>query len=264
MATHAVNQSMDSGDLEPKLMRFIRLSLILHLGAILFFILKSLVFPSKPVIYTPSLRVDLVGLPDILKKDKEALNKVVSQSLEKALKDAENQAKAQEKVAPQKVKPTKEIANPNDMILNPTKTASAKDRAKKMKNALDRIKALQKIEKEVEAVVIKGNKLSPGSSLDGNAKESQEANYIDLVRERLREEWQLPIIVARLNLSAQVEITIDTKGRVRSFRFKKFSGNSQFDEAVKRTIAQAQPFPAPPKGMRDQLLIDGILVGFPL
>ncbi|MBL7714848.1 MAG: cell envelope integrity protein TolA [Bdellovibrionales bacterium] len=251
-------------DLEPKLFRFLQISAVLHLGAILLFVIKSLVFPSKPITYTPSLRVDLVGLPDILKKDKEALNKVVSQSLEKALKEAETQAKAQEKPAPEKIKITKEIANPDDMILNPTKTASSKDRAKKMKSALERIKALQKIEKEEENVVIKGNKLSKGSSLDGNAKENAEANYRDLVRDRLRDGWELAPWLARQNLQARVEITIDGKGRVRSFRFIKASGNSQFDEAVKRSIAQAQPFPTPPKGMADQLLIDGILVGFPL
>ncbi|NDC79235.1 MAG: hypothetical protein EBZ67_15395 [Chitinophagia bacterium] len=37
-----------------------------------------------------------------------------------------------------------------------------------------------------------------------------------------------------------------------------------YDEAVKRTIAQSQPFPPPPDAIEQNLMTDGILVGFPL
>ena len=243
--------------------RALKWSLIAH-GAMLFVIVvKGLVFPSKAISYIPSLRVDVVDLPDVLKKDKSKLMKIPDLAdLSKDLKEAESQAKdIQPKKAP---KVDAEMADPDEMVLNPK--AKGTDRKKKMKSALDRIKSLSKISddpQEAKAITIKGNKLSKGTAL-GEGKESDDVNYYDVLRERLQENWALPVWLARQNLAAQVQVFIDEKGKLRGFKFVKASGNEQFDEAIKRTLQDSQPFPLPPEAIRGSLATSGITVGFPL
>lgn len=254
---------------EQDLSKGLKWSLIVHLGLGVAALLKSLVFPSKPITYVPTLRVDLVGLPDILKKD---LNKVpkLSPEIAEALKQAEIQArktKAPEVPAP---KSKSEPADPDEMVLNPKKAGeSTKKLESKNKSALARIKALEKIkslesEESKSAPLIKGNAISRGTSLDGDARESDEANYIDSLRALFKDNWELPVWLARQNLSARVEIRINGKGQLQGFKFVKNSGNAQFDELVKRTLTESQPYPIPPKELQNQLRFDGILVGFPL
>jgi TonB family protein len=222
-----------------------------------------------------------VGLPDVLKKDLTKVPPPASaQEIAEALKKAADDAKEVKPVKlPKDVKsPEKEVADKDDMVLKPKKVVKkeetdnakpdkAKARASKNKSALDRIKALSKIAAEESeakpSAVVKGNKVSKGTSLSGDAKEG-EANYLDAVRSLLQENWELPVWLARQNLSAHVQIRIDGQGRVRSYVFVKASGNAQFDAAIKKTIAASQPLPRPTEDVAASMLIDGILVKFPL
>jgi TonB family protein len=260
--------------------RGLRWSVLVHVFFIAVILIKSLVFPNTPKPYISSLRVDIVGLPDLLKNEKKMTPHGQSlQAIQKMLEKDEKEANKIKNAPPppkvQKVKePPVEKAAPDEMVLKPKKieepkAESDKAREKRLRAAMDRMKALSKLNIDTSdnsddtpqaAPPIKGNKLSKGNSLDGNAKESDTANYYDSVREKLQENWALPIWLSRQSLSAQIQITIDANGRVRDFRFVKQSGNVQFDDAVKRTLAQSQPFPSPPE---DQLM-NGILIGFPL
>ncbi len=241
-----------------------RWSIAGHLGIMLLVIIKSLVFPGVSTPYTPTLRVDMVDLPDALKKDMHGMPKTASKEMQEALKKAESEAK--------KIKPqiSKEVAAPDELVIQP-KSASKQDtssREKKLKNALARIKSLSKIapvseEEAPNLAVVKGNKVSKGTSLSGDAREAAEATYFDLIRDRLHENWALPVWLSRQNLSAQVTIFIDAAGRLKGIRFSKSSGNAQFDEAVKKSISDSEPFPRPPAGLSD-LLANGIPAGFPL
>ena len=226
-------------------------SLIAHLSLIAFVILKSLVFPGKPIPYTPSLRVDLVALPDLLKKDLKFVSPTPPAPSKAKEKEEPPEEKTEEEEAVIKTKPKK----------------SEDKRESKIKNALARIKALDKIAEETKNVpspVIKGNAISKGTSLSGDAKETAMTSYYDLVRNKLQENWSLPVWIARQDFSAQVQIFIDTRGRISRYRITKVSGSAQFDEAVKRTLKISQPFPPPTEDIASSVLVDGILVGFPL
>ena len=235
---------------DPNLSRNLKWSAIIHLAILTFVIVKSLIFPSQTERYSPALRVDIVALPDILKKDDRPIR------AEKTAPEP-TPAKAQEKEA---------TAEPDEMVLKPKKVAKdEKSREKKIESALARIKALNKIsEEESEPQVYKGNIISKGSVRSGDAKESAEPSYYDGVLERLKIHWALPVWLSRQNLSAQVMIFIDGKGLVRSLKFVKSSGNDQFDQNVRQTIQNSQPFDPPPIDMRVDLLSNGILLGFPL
>lgn len=234
--------------------RAITWSLIGHGAIALIVVLKSLVFPGQPLLISPpALRVDLVGLPDLLKKD---LAKISQPAPPKEAKE----------VTPPKTVTAEPLPKADEMVLNPKKTQKAK-----INSALARIRALERLkdntedaEKNEESIVIKGNQVSAGTSLSGNARENAQAGYYDLARDSLVEFWTLPPWLARQKLSAQVQIRIDPAGRVLSSKFVKSSGNPTFDAAILNTIRDAQPFPRPPKELLSSLADDGIVFGFPL
>jgi TonB family protein len=243
-------------------------SLGAHFGVLAFLLIKTVVFPSTPTVYVPTLRVDVVGLPDILKKDLK--NAPISKEISDALKKAEQDAKQIKPTKLPPVSPPKEMADPDEMVLKPTPKSDKKNekaREKSMKAAMDRMKALASIarmEEKQSSPVIKGNQISKGTSLSGDAKENNEASYNDDVLSRLQQNWALPVWLSRQNLSAKVQIYIDARGRLHGFQFVKLSGNPQFDDAVKRTIQESAPFPAPPGAVADSMLVNGIIFGFPL
>jgi outer membrane biosynthesis protein TonB len=241
----------------------------LHVVVLVLVLLKSFVFPGNPIPYVPTLRVDVVGLPDILKKDLKNVpsTKEVSEILKKAEQEAR---RIKPKPLPPMPKP-KEIAQPDEMAMKPIPTGklskkAEKEREKRLKAALARMKAMAKIsnEERKSAPLIKGNKISKGDSLAGDAKESDQSNYYDSVLQRLQENWALPVWLSRQNLSAQVQVFIDARGRLHGFRFVKGSGNPQFDDAVKRTLQESSPFSSPPSALSGSVLVNGIIFGFPL
>jgi outer membrane biosynthesis protein TonB len=243
----------------------LKLSLIAHAVILVLLIIKGLVFPGKPIAYVPALRVDLVGLPDILKKDLNKLSKIPAPpDIEKALKEADEKIK--EEAEPKATK-EKSPAKAEDEIGLKKKQAVARE--KKLRSALDRIKALNKIQEEETpqkkvSAIVKGNLVSKGTSLSPDAKESMQSNYLDILRDKLLENWELPVWLARQKLDAQVLLFIDSRGRVKGLKFVKTSGNGKFDDEVRHTIAASQPLPAPPDGISEDIVSNGILVGFPL
>lgn len=260
---------MASNAIQPERTDFsvgMRRSLYFHGALLVLILLKSLVFPGKPIPYTPALRVDLVGLPDFLKKDLAKLPKTKgSQEIQEVLEKADQEIKQQVLKTQEKPEPQ---ADPDELVLKPKNAAQekSKDRHNKLKSSLARIKSLEKIQNDIPEpkVIIKGNTLSQGDSLSSDAKESMESSYFDKVKDRLQENWTLPIWLARQDITAQVLIAIDSRGRIRTFKWVRASGNTQFDELVKRAVYQSVPFPMPPDEIASSILVDGILVGFPL
>lgn len=257
---------------EPRFPSFnsnLKWSIIGHFTLILFVLIRYLIFPGKPASYVPTLKVDLVGLPDLLKKDLNSahhstqLNHEISQVLKSAEQKAnqiQSQAKSHKEV---------EVAKSDEMVIKP-KSMGEKSRAsdkqieKRNKRALDRLKSLSKLEDVSLDQPIRGNKLSAGLSTSLDARESAEANYYDNIRDRLQNNFTLPAWISRQSLTAQLQIFIDTHGNLREMKFLKSSGNSQFDEAVKRAVQDSLPFPPPPKDLQSTLINDGISLGFPL
>ncbi|MFZ9594888.1 MAG: energy transducer TonB [Bdellovibrionia bacterium] len=235
-------------------------SILFHLWIAGIIAFQSILWPSSPKPYVPVLRVDVVALPEQLKS--EAFREKQSQlkkDISEILKSAEKSAKARTA----------------EMKLQQKKSFSSKVEARN-RRALDRIKSLSHIEEEnsgaeadlstseLKTRLALGNQLSPGTSEAADAKEAQEANYLDLVRDRLRENWILPAWLSKQNWQAQVQIWLNSQGGLKDLRFLKSSGNVQFDEAVKKAVRDSQPFPEPPQEFKSTLLTDGILMGFPL
>ena len=226
--------------------RAIKFSLGIHIGLLVLLYLKSVVMPGplNTKEYIPSLRVDLVALPD------QKATEVVTPAM-----PAVSSEEVKETVKKEKVIKTP-VAEKGDYSLN--KKKSKKDR---MKSALDRIKSLEKIK---EGEQIKGNKVMRGSSAKGEATNSVETTYFDVVLDKIRNEWELPQWLKDKNLSAKVLIKIDRRGMITKTQFIKSSGNEQFDSAVRRTLQASSPFAAPPLSILADVSQDGIVFGFPI
>ena len=76
--------------------------------------------------------------------------------------------------------------------------------------------------------------------------------YFRRLEEAVREAWVLPEPVAREagRLIVEMRIVIERDGRVSDTRIERSSGNSYFDESVRRAIRKASPLPVPPEQLR--------------
>lgn len=241
-----------------QLQKSLNLSIGLHVALFLSVFIVKVVGPSKPIMLQSSVKVDLIGLPDLTKKD------VADSTLDpvsKSKDDAEDKSlmKALEKM--KKFNPKKAD---DEMEL---KKKEEESRKKSMKSALERIKSIQDMEesesksksnkKQVQA---KGNVLSQGSSLTGTQGDVFN-EYADRMRTRLSNNWDLPVWLSKMKLQAQVVIYLDKTGSVLSAVITKSSNNKQFDEYVMKTIKVSQPFGPPPAEI---LNAGGVILGFPL
>ncbi len=237
-------------------------------AALLFFLLWEAPWnASKLTQIQPTLRVDLVGLPDQLKTDLASIPKELPKAVEPP--------PAQEIAPPPPPPPTADemLAKPKvDKNKKPEVKKVDKQREKRMDSALAKIRSIEKLKQQAESeeenetigAIVKGNKVSPGTSLSGEAKEAAEVSYFERVRDRVSEHWSLPPWLARQELSAQMLIQIDKQGRITRQKLVKSSGNPQFDEAITRALKDAQPLPTPPQALLADVSSKGILVGFPL
>jgi protein TonB len=246
-----------SGD---RLRTAIGISLALHLAGFLFLWAKSMLIPARTLVIPPSLRVDLVGLPD--QKPAESVP-VEPAKPEPAGEPATAPAPAP---APEPDGMAGLRKSAKELIRKKKKEPSKKEKSaqKKLKKALARIRALERIKALAGESKAKGNRVSKGSSLTGEAKRSLEETYFEVVLERVRTHWELPKWLREQNRSARVMIRLDGQGRIRNFEFVQSSGSEPFDTEVRRALQSAAPFPVPPEGISSDLSREGIVLGFPL
>jgi TonB family protein len=243
-------------------------SIALHACLFFFLVSKNSFFPeTKPLVIQPTLRVDLVGLPDQLKNE-------LPTALPNRPEQVEPEATKRDVPAPPPVAEKNDLVIPTKEKVKPLLQKEI-DRKTQISQALKRIKSIERL-KDLEeksereksdaasATLIKGNKVSPGNSLSGEAKEALEVSYYEKVKDALTENWSLPPWLAKQDLAAQVMIQIDESGQLKNLRFLKSSGNSQFDGIVKETIQSSLPLPKPPKNLINQISEKGIVLGFPL
>lgn len=239
-----------------QLQRSLHLSIGLHIALFLSVFIVKVVAPSKPIMLQSSVKVDLIGLPDLTKKD------VAESTLDPVSKSKDSEEDKSLMKALEKMKKFNPKKADDEMGL---KKKEEESRKKSMKSALERIKSIQDMEDSVsksnkKQVQAKGNVLSQGSSLTGTQGDVFN-EYADRMRTRLSNNWDLPVWLSKMKLQAQVVIYLDKSGAVLSAVITKSSNNKQFDEYVMKTIKVSQPFGPPPAEI---LNAGGVILGFPL
>ncbi|MBO9668468.1 MAG: TonB family protein [Bdellovibrio sp.] len=257
-----------------------------HIALVLFFIVKAAFFTPESIDFTQAIRVDMVGLPD--KVDPKSLPPK-SEAKENPKPAAPEPPKPVEKVAEKKPEPKPEPkAETKTEVKLPPKPAKKEPDAvnlekvkSQQQNALDKLKAMAALEKIKEEVAeskaktppgtgkantgaqqIKGNVVSPGTSLTGLAKLQHDTYGEDLHR-HIMQSWSLPEWLAKRDYKAQARVFIDSRGNILGRKIVKSSGNPNYDDEVLATIDRAAPFPAPPEKFVSLVSVDGILIGFP-
>jgi colicin import membrane protein len=246
-------------------------SAILHLALFLGFAVKAVIMPNENLNLDPAIRVDLVDLPDKIAE----LPEKPKENLPPAEPEVKP-SKPEKTEKPEKAAKTKE---PDAVVLNPNKKAREQslDKIRKMQKEERRKKALEDIEKEVQAqeakdraarqakireALVKGNVISPGSALKGLAK-SEFNEYIASIHNKVREHWNLPEWLRNDNLRTVVVVYIDYRGVVMKRNVERTSGDPRFDEYALRAVDEASPLPRPPDKFVDMVRVDGIVLGFP-
>ena len=238
----------------------LRLSIAVHALIVIAAIILNLMSARAPVKMLQSIRVDLVGLPDLKKSDLSKTTPDDIGDLNEKLNEASKTAKDQLKKA--KERPViEEPAAEDDSLAMKKKKPREKERGSDLKSAIDRIKALADIESQVKKTktVAKGNNLSKGNSLSGDT--ANDANeFAARIASKLRDNWNLPVWLSQQKLNAKIVIFLDRAGYVSNTVFAQSSGNKQFDDYCLKTVRMAQPFGPPPS----EILDGGITLGFPL
>jgi colicin import membrane protein len=260
-----------SGAAIPKdtsLNRAIGASVVLHIAVFIAFAVRTVFYPSAPLLIEESIRVDIVGLPDKT-TPKAALPLPLPEAPKPvAEKPAEPkpEPRAEVKVEPKPAAPTVNL-----------------DKSKQQQeSALKRLEALQKLEKMVQknqaqtnsqaaaaaiesapqpSAIIKGNEVSPGTALTGIARLSHQS-YLASIQSYVKRQWNLPHWLANGNFSARVRIFLDSRGNVVKREMTRSSNNSAYDERVLQAIDTSSPLPAPPSDLANLLAVDGIEVDF--
>ena len=101
----------------------------------------------------------------------------------------------------------------------------------------------------------------PAFEFHDGAKEVQtisdpNAIYKALVEHALRSQWNRPEDIADDTYAAEVELSIDPKGRVTDTRWLNGSGDKRWDDSVKAVIAQTKVISRPPpKGFPEKFRV---------
>lgn len=259
------------------LSRYIGISIALHLAILTIFTVRGIFFPGEPLMLERAIRVDIVGLPE---KRKELPKQAPPAEVTKPEAKQPEPAPAPEPVKPPEPKPAPPVVKP---ALPPPKPVAPKPDANKInlnktksaqESALKRLEALKRIENMVgeakpakpsapaASAPVRGNEISKGSDLTGISKLEND-NYLTTLDQHVKRHWDVPNFLARAKLSASAIVYLDENGNVTKKVLVRSSGNEIFDETVMNSIANASPFPVPPKRLVNLFMTEGIQLGFP-
>lgn len=216
---------------------YLKWSLIAHLGLVVAAAIQALILPGKSTPRIPLLRVDLVALPDLTPQEMVRMQKAAA-------------------------RPQKEEKSSKETLSSKDRVANALARLRAIRDASEQRDAQDRQAKAPE--VVKGNVLTRGQSLSEHARETGEASYLDVVRDRLEANFALPVWLKRLDPKARILLQISASGSVIRLSFVESSGNAEYDRIVRQTVEDAQPFPAPDDGIADRIASEGIVIDFPL
>lgn len=187
------------------------------------------------------------------KKLKKTKKKVTKRKTKSALKrQAKNNRK---KSLSQKKKLARKKASRSRKTRSRKKTAKSK--SKKEEKLLQQRLAALKAKAEEKALAqrlaaLKSKKRGAGGpeglSLSGGTLSEALARRLTA---HLKSFWAVPeILKDKPQLSAEVELHLAPDGHILNWRFLRSSGNTLFDEAVRKCLKQADPLPAPGRALR--------------
>jgi len=225
------------------------ISISAHLIALIaLFIIQTYKFnkaiPISESSFPSSIKVDVVGLPNILKKDVEQI--VNEQQVEPDSKDTMS------------LDENKKIITSKLKILDKLKNLKQKE------EYLKKIKQIKGLKTEgvfSESAINVATTSGVGSGT--NTVPSNYDEYLLAVKTLIRRNWKVPRWMEKSEYQAVISLVIKTDGSIDNLSVNESSGNSLFDNLAISAIENSTPFPAPPITVQETLQNDGITLSFP-
>jgi TolA protein len=216
------------------------------IGASIYRFMSRPVFISGGIGSAEPINIDVVGLPNVLKKDLPLLNKSVTE--EKAPKKEEmavlekKNEKENEKVVEKK----------NNLI------AKVKDSVDQEENYLTKIKIIKGLKQQKGA----GGANTTNSGIGVSSDAVQANPYFQTIKEYVKNYWKIPNWINAEGLNTLVTLKISDDGNISDLTISKGSGNPEFDDLALNSVKNAAPFPPPPIAVRETLE-SGVILSFP-
>jgi hypothetical protein len=229
--------------------------------------LVSKVFKSNDVeIIRSSIRVDVVGMPKFtvqeLKKMEaepviESRPEVVKGAKEETKTEAEDVIKKDDLVIQEESK-KKKASFLNLLNDYSSKKVSAKSEKKGERSGSS--------DKNLDSLIIEGNRLSKGSALVGDYTDEQNSEfsaYVQNIPGVIRPFWKLPTYLLEKNLRCRIKIFLSSEGKLLKLELQESSGVAEFDSRAEKAVRDAT-FPRPSDIVGTRLTNSGIILGFPI
>lgn len=226
----------------------------------------SRVFKSNDVeIIRSSVRVDVVGMPKFTVQE---LKKMQAQPV------IEHQPEVARGLKEETKTETEDVIKKDDLVI--------KEQGKKKASFLNMLndysskKVRAKVEKKgaktgtgdknLESLIIEGNRLSKGSALIGDYTDEQNsefAGYVQNLPGVIRPFWKLPSYLLDKDLRCRIKIYLSPEGKLLKFELQESSGVAEFDARAEKAVREAS-FPKPSTEVGTRLTSSGIILGFPI
>jgi colicin import membrane protein len=214
-----------------------------------------------------SIRVDVVGMPKFTIKE---LKEIQDEPIAKAEPEVQG-AKLETTVKDE----AQDVIKKDDLVIQEkgTKKKSSfmnliTDYSSKKVSASENKKGkIKSSNKNLDSLIIEGNRLSKGSALVGdytNEQTSEFSAYVQTLPELVRVHWKLPTYLMNQNLKCKIAIYLSASGEVVKTDLIETSGQNEFDARAEKAIRDASPFPKPEASVAPRLANSGIILKFPL
>ena len=229
----------------------------------------STVFKNDDVeIIRSAVRVDVVGMPKFTVQELKAMQKEAPRPKEPEVavgKKEETKVETEDVIKKDDLVIQKESKKKNKAsflsLLN--EASNKKVEAKEQKKG----KADGKDNKNLEALVLEGNRLSSGTAIVGEYSDQSNSAigiYGQTVLDNTRRFWKLPSYLKEMNLACQIRVYLSSSGSILKLDLHKSSGNSEYDAKAEKAVRDAAPFVKPDAELAPRLANSGLILAFPL
>lgn len=216
-----------------------------------------------------SIRVDVVGMPKFTIQELKEIEKQPMMPVEPEVAKGEK--------APAKPTEAEDIIKKDDLVIQEVdknkKKSSFLSVLSEYSNKKVAVKEQKKgkttgaSDKNLDALVIEGNRLSQGSALTGDFSDgpsSEFSGYVQTLPGKIKPFWRLPSHLLEKDLKCRIRIFLSKTGQLLKLQVVEPSGDAEFDERAEKAVRAAAPFPTPSEAVGSRLTSSGIILGFPL
>ena len=204
----------------------------------------------------PSIRVDVIAMPELSLKELKNLSLKKTDWKEKFVKEDQD---------PAVVNFLKHKEEKFQEMLKKIGQKKVKKKKKKKKGKGKEIGNRER--RKLRKLVVKGNILSKGSALwgEGISEVSGEfSSYITQLPAWVRPHWTLPSYFADKKLQCRIRIFLSPSGRLLKTEIFSSSGNEEYDKKALMAVMASSPFPQFSAQIKHRVLKGDIILGFPL